>query len=596
MIASSVSELKESRYQYLAAGWHLFPVCWFDDKNQCACGHKDIDGKPDPHTDNNIGKAPIAGHGLKDATTTRAGVDEYIRKYPHANWAGWFPGMFILDIDKNHGGYESFEKLEAKIGKLPKTRTHVTGSGGLHIIFKQPEGYHIGNTVHLAGYEGIDRRGNGGYIVLPPSFHVSGGIYDVIDDSPIIEAPKELLELQGDEIKSGEAHAIPADIPEGMRNQTLLSLAGSMRRRGLAVPVIEAALREVNRAQCKPPLSDNEVHSISESIGRYEPKTDKHNGNGKKEIFDWHAKAITHAELLKTEDKKQEYIIEGFMPKSCYALLGAKPKLGKSILASQLAQNAASGTDFLGMHVKKTTVVYMQLENGGKRERSRLAMQHSEIPLPIIYFFEWEYLNTESGQKAIIEMLKEYKPGLLIIDTLSRAINAKLDQNDAGQAAEIGYFIQKLSVDFDMAIWVIHHHGKMATGDPGLDLRGSIAFAQSADLLIGMYKNQDGTCNLRTSARDTDEVDLRIKLDKEVTWAWVNLGEDKDIRLIEAKKKIHEALDAIGEANARDIAEEIGVSRVAIQNHLKPMRMNGELEYRVNPHKRGEILYKNPLT
>ena len=281
MIAnSSATELKQALYQLLDEGWHLFPLCWFDDQKQCICGHKDKDGKPQPHTENNIGKAPILTHGLNDATTTHQGINEFMRLYPHCNWGGWFPGMLALDVDPKHNGYESLEKLETKNGKLPKTRTHQSGSGGLHIIYKQPQGYDIGNTVKLAGYEGIDRRGNGGYIVMPPSSHVSGGCYKVIDDSPILEAPKEVLDLQGEVKEHSQAGPIPADIPSGMRNQTLVSLGGSMRRRGLAAPTIEAALREVNRAQCKPPLSDDEVHSIAESVGRYEPGGG--NGNGHK--------------------------------------------------------------------------------------------------------------------------------------------------------------------------------------------------------------------------------------------------------------------------------------------------------------------------
>jgi len=175
------TELKEILYGYVANGWHIFPVCWFDDNKKCACGYRDPNTHK-PHEGNNIGKAPITTHGLKDATTTRAGVDEFIRKYPKANWAGWFPGQAIYDIDPKNGGYESLEKLEGKIGKLPKTRIHLTGSGGLHIIYKQPNGYDIGNTVTLAGYSGIDRRGNGGYVVLPRSSHVSGGKYAVLDE------------------------------------------------------------------------------------------------------------------------------------------------------------------------------------------------------------------------------------------------------------------------------------------------------------------------------------------------------------------------------------------------------------------------------
>ena len=168
-------ELKEQLYQYLTEGWYLFPVCWFDESGQCACGYRDKEGKP--HTENQIGKAPITLHGMKDATTLKIGVDEYLKKYPLAGWAGYFPHQLILDVDTRHNGYAGLAKLEADIGKLPPTRTHVTGSGGLHIIYRLPEGVTL-RASKLNGYEGIDVKING-YIVLPPSPHVSGGAYHV---------------------------------------------------------------------------------------------------------------------------------------------------------------------------------------------------------------------------------------------------------------------------------------------------------------------------------------------------------------------------------------------------------------------------------
>ena len=67
---------------------------------------------------------------------------------------------------------------------------------------------------------------------------------------------------------------VPATIADGKRNDTLMSLAGSLRRRGAAENVILAALQEANRTQCKPPLDDNEVAAIAKSAARYEPADD----------------------------------------------------------------------------------------------------------------------------------------------------------------------------------------------------------------------------------------------------------------------------------------------------------------------------------
>jgi len=56
-----------------------------------------------------------------------------------------------------------------------------------------------------------------------------------------------------------------------MRNASLTSLAGTMRRRDMDEVAILAALRETNRTRCLPPLPDAEVEGIARSVARYEP-------------------------------------------------------------------------------------------------------------------------------------------------------------------------------------------------------------------------------------------------------------------------------------------------------------------------------------
>jgi hypothetical protein len=60
-------------------------------------------------------------------------------------------------------------------------------------------------------------------------------------------------------------------IPSGQRNRALTSLAGSMRRRGMGEEEILAALKVTNRLRCAPPLAEEEVRRIVESVSRYEP-------------------------------------------------------------------------------------------------------------------------------------------------------------------------------------------------------------------------------------------------------------------------------------------------------------------------------------
>lgn len=58
-------------------------------------------------------------------------------------------------------------------------------------------------------------------------------------------------------------------ISESNRNNTLTSMAGTMRRRGMTQVAIDAALQAENLARCKPPLDADEVSGIAVSIMRY---------------------------------------------------------------------------------------------------------------------------------------------------------------------------------------------------------------------------------------------------------------------------------------------------------------------------------------
>lgn len=58
-------------------------------------------------------------------------------------------------------------------------------------------------------------------------------------------------------------------IPESGRNNTLMSMAGTMRNKGMSESAISAALQAENLANCKPPLDPAEVSAIAASVMRY---------------------------------------------------------------------------------------------------------------------------------------------------------------------------------------------------------------------------------------------------------------------------------------------------------------------------------------
>jgi Bifunctional DNA primase/polymerase, N-terminal len=178
---------------YAAHGWAVFPVHGIVD-GRCGCGTSDCLSP---------GKHPLTRHGLKEATTDARVVADWWKKWPLGNVAlaaGRASGLVVVDIDVPEGEH-SLTKLFDAGYELPETSSVRTGSGGLHLYYSAP-GSPIGNTAgRLPGVglklPGVDLRGQGGYVVAPPSLHTTGSRYLWMEnDVELAEAPAWLAPVE----------------------------------------------------------------------------------------------------------------------------------------------------------------------------------------------------------------------------------------------------------------------------------------------------------------------------------------------------------------------------------------------------------------
>jgi len=260
-------------------GWPVLPLHSIGLAGRCTCGHEDC-GSP--------GKHPRTPRGLKDATRDTATIRNWWRVWPNANigiTTGAASGFFVLDVDGEEGK-KSLAELEAKYGALPKTVESATGGGGRHLFFRWPRRT-IKNKVSLA--PGLDVRGEGGYIVAPPSNHISGvryawKVFLSPDEATLAVAPLWLIDLlcNGKTLNDDKGATTPkvadlalAGVPEGMRDTTLFRYACSLRARGLKREEAETLVLRA-AAACVPPFSQAEALAKVESAWRYEPRADFH--------------------------------------------------------------------------------------------------------------------------------------------------------------------------------------------------------------------------------------------------------------------------------------------------------------------------------
>jgi KaiC/GvpD/RAD55 family RecA-like ATPase len=350
----------EAALRYAGGHFPVLPI-WGILDGKCQCG--------DPEC-RSPGKHPIpqlVPHGLIDATTDEATLRQWFEAYPQANLA-WVTGhgFFVLDIDPRHGGDDTLAAYEEKHGKLPPTREVLTGGGGRHLYFLVADGVTVRNGANVLG-PGVDVRGEGGYVLVPPSSHVSGRTYEweamTVDEGrrPAIAEPSLIEALRFPRLVTAPAAVDPAaKIPEGTRNDTLARLAGTLRRRGLSADAIAAALKVENAKRCDPPLPDREVDAIARSVGRYRPSDPVVPGPSLEE----QERAAIQEEAALPEDSwlsapdvlrrrpapgqriptgipALDAATRGGFPIGYLVTFQGPPGIGKTALAIQIAQNAA---------------------------------------------------------------------------------------------------------------------------------------------------------------------------------------------------------------------------------------------------------------
>jgi hypothetical protein len=145
------------------------------------------------------GKRPLTPHGLYNATIDPGRIHAWWERWPQANIGLPCRLWWVLDIDPAHGGLHSFQQLllhEAAFSSM-HTRRQLTGGGGAHLLFKARTdlgSITLSNTPNFAGLAGLDLRVAGGYIVVSPSVHRTGGVYQWQNELPLLPFPDTLIE------------------------------------------------------------------------------------------------------------------------------------------------------------------------------------------------------------------------------------------------------------------------------------------------------------------------------------------------------------------------------------------------------------------
>ena len=503
MASVSANPLLKAARWYAKRNIFVFPLHNVEDDGSCSC--RDAECK-------NQGKHPRTQHGFKDATIDLEKIGQWWTTFPKANIgiACEPTGWAVIDVDPRHGGDETLRDLEQQYGPLPDTVRQVTGSGGQHIIFTYP----FGGAPTVAGIRpGIDTRARGGYIVGAPSAHVSGNAYAwevAPGEMPLAELPhwfRDLLTTRTERQRTDEPGAV---IPEGRRDETLASLAGSMRARGHTKEEIAAALLVTNRDRCVPPLDERDVRRIAWSISQYEAGKGAFVDTTREKAREEEAAAGLFVWPHELDNlPEMSWRVEGIMPNDSTGMLYGKFGSRKTFATLDMACCIATGKAWHGHAVEKGYVIYIYAEGlRGLKARLRAWEEAHKRKVENIAFVPRAIrFMDKKDVDFLIERISAEVPEMpvtVFIDTLARAMvgGDENDQKDMGLMVENADILRRAT---GATVWWNHHTNKVD------DYRGSSALPGALDVMVKAEREGEILkliCEKMKDAEEFEDIEL----------------------------------------------------------------------------------------
>jgi hypothetical protein len=492
---------QEAALLYVRQGWAVLPIWNMDEGGDCACGGA---GSCKP------GKHPIwelVPHGVKDASLDGATVGLWFQEYPEANVAiatGQVSGgLVVIDVDPRNGG--GWGVLKAALGDLEHSVTVSTGGGGFHVYTQADRAVPgKGNIV-----PGIDIKGEGGYVIAPPSNHASGGSYALLTAPSIKPCPTPLdriIELtepsravSGD---SGPSCSMKIELPRSFDPHTAAPDREKARMLFLDVPRARKAFdRELTDIDDQSGSGQDlalanaaagqgwEALEIAQLIAAAR----RHHGdrpNGRSyyaatagnAIEAWTGKSETPSELpeIIVEDMyeiadleipERELVIDPWLKERQLGLVFAKRGVGKTYFCLSVACAVATGTDLFGWEIPKARrVLYIDGEMDLADLRLRIAgilagrnAQLEEGKLSILSRDRMmmlgkrlNYLTESTVREAVLNAIPEGTE-LVVLDNLSCLVGG--EENDSQAWDAVQDFILALRFR-GIAVVMVHHAAK----------------------------------------------------------------------------------------------------------------------------------------
>lgn len=500
-----------------AAGWRVFPL------------------KP-------VSKLPAIKGWPTLATSDVATVVNWWKQWPNAGIAiATGGGVAVLDVDCKNGaqGYASLAAIEAAHGPLPPTLTVDTPSGGRHYYFAA-QGLRT-SAGQLA--VGLDIRGEGGYVVAPPTVLADGRAYRWVHVAAPAMAPAWIAAASAHastELRPAPASAdVTPELLEDLRS-ALDALPADSRTDWIAVGAALRPLGDVGRnlwiawSATSPkhnPDADPEawdtighdstgpaaVFARAQRLGWQNPQALRRLA----EVFGGNASPIAPGATLRPVPVHDvmtatvpppRFIVHPLIPAGHLTLFGSHGGSGKSILALTIGAHVAAGQPWAGFAVERRPVLYVSLEDAGPVVRYRLRKVIEAYGLDATAvtgglrivdgaegFGALMSENIAFGVRQLVETptLAELRAavgdaGLIVVDNASDAYDGP--ENDRRQVRTFIRALASLGRKDGAGVLLLAHIDKAAArfGSAGNSYSGSSAWHNSARSRLALVDERHG--------------------------------------------------------------------------------------------------------
>ena len=461
------------------------------------------------------GKKPLIP--WKEYQQRRSTIDEirgWWERWPDANIgivSGRSTGTIVLDIDGPIG--EKFIKDSGGLPDTPKCRT----AKGHHYYLKYPSEFDVRCTENKDLQIGI--KGNGGYVVAPPSIHPSGQKYFWIKGFPpwkIEPAPlnkcKWLARYLADyRIKKEEEKEVPTDsvlwadklllngVSEGERNMAITKLAGRYVGKGLSKIEIMPILLEANN-QFDPPLDQKEVGKTLDSV----INSDNRKSDGTDKIYtSSRGEGRGLLQLLAEPLEQPDYLIKPFLQTGDKGFLVSSYKVGKTLFSMQMTLSLSHGIPFLGFETPQPRkVLFIRFELSWRRFKKSLQMMKMGLnppgPCQVDPVFELVTGFNILGQENfewLNRMIDKHEPALLILDPFYKLTDC--DLRDTSSAMPLIRRFESIRGRYnDLCILINAHQVKNARNEKDWDTSyGPMQFFADMDFELRLRVNNRDSKN-----------------------------------------------------------------------------------------------------